>query len=250
MFLMSLLEAARQVGIASKGQEEAFYDGMDAYYKKDYKVEYAKFATSIDEKVDLAVQSLGYVAFGIAFLMMYATTLVLEDKIHGVYNRTCVTPLGMTNYYVQNLLSFFCVAVIQIVLLFAILTRWTGLSYGETASDVVQTALVCLSFSLTCIAFGLLASHIAKTVLMANSLVMLVNVPVLMLGGCLWPRSIMPKFMQTMGDYVPTTWFLKAAKEVLYGKGILSVWQYVGGMLGLAVLFIVIAFFVRTEKTR
>ena len=250
MFLESLLEAARQIGIAAGGDEKAFYDGMESYYKKDYKVEYTKFAVSISEKVETAVLSLGYVAFGIAFLMMYATTLVLEDKITGVYDRINVTPLSMFSYFMQNLLSFFSVALIQIVVLFAILTNWIGLSYGQTMGDVVQTALVCFAFSLVCIAFGLVASRFSRTMLMATSLVMVVEIPVLMLGGCLWPRSIMPKFMQTLGDYVPTTWFLKAAEQVMYGKGILSVWQYVGGMLVLALALIIIAFLAKTDKAR
>ncbi|MBR3772564.1 MAG: ABC transporter permease [Clostridium sp.] len=99
MYVRSLLEAARQIAIAANGNEEKFYDGMDTYYLKDYQVEYDKFATSVAETVGLGVQSLGYVALGIAFLMMFATGLIQEDKLTGVYDRINVTPLSLFQYY-------------------------------------------------------------------------------------------------------------------------------------------------------
>lgn len=250
IFLESLLETARQIGLSSKGVESSFYEGMNAYYEGNYKVEYEKFQTSIDEKVEMAILSLGYVAFGIAFLMMYATTLVLEDKVSGVYERICVTPLNLLNYYIQNLLSFFTVAVVQIVALFAILSKTVGLSYGQTLKDVVQTAAVCFCFSLVCISVGLLISRFSKTTFMASAFVAVVNVPALMLGGCLWPKEIMPQFMQKIGEFVPTTWFLKAAEKVMYGRGILSAWNYAGGMLVFSFVMLAIAFLVKTDKTR
>lgn len=250
MYLKSLIEAACEIGQAADGDEQAFYDGMDTYYKKAYKVEYDKFKTSISEKVDLGVQSLGYVAFGMVFLMTFATMMILEDKLSGVYDRICVTPLSMFSYFIQNLFSFLIVAVIQIVLLFFILTNWVGLSYGQTIGDVLQTGLVCTAFAMVCISIGVISSRFAKTALMATSVTTLVNLPMLMLGGCLWPRSIMPNIMQKIGDFAPTTWFLKASEQVMYGKGILSVWQYVGGMLVLSLVLIIIAYVVKTDKAR
>lgn len=250
MYLKSLIEAARVIGKAAGGEEQAFYDGMDAYYQKAYKVEYDKFKTSISEKVDLGVQSLGYVAFGMVFLMTFATMMILEDKLNGVYDRICVTPLSMFCYFMQNLFSFLIVAVIQIVLLFAILINWIGLSYGQTIGDVIETGMVCAAFAMVCISIGVIASRFAKTTLMATSVTTLVNMPFLMLGGCLWPRSIMPDMMQKIGEFVPTTWFLKASEQVMYGKGILSVWPYVGGMLVLSFVLIIIAYKVKTDKAR
>ena len=47
----------------------------------------------------------------------------------------------------------------------------------------------------------------------------LVNLPILMLGGCLWPRELMPEFVKRIGDFVPTTWFLKAAETVYMETG-------------------------------
>lgn len=250
MYVKSVLEAARQLGMAAAGDEEKFYDGMEQYYQQDYKVKYEKFATSVAESVGLGVQSLGYVALGIAFLMMFATGLIQEDKLTGVYDRIHVTPLNLFRYYMEHLLSYLVVAVIQIAVLFAVLTNYVGISYGDTTEIVIETGVCSVVFAFVCIAIGVCASRFARTRTMATALVTVVDIPMLMICGCLWPRSVMPKLMQRIGDFLPATWYLKSAEKVLYGHGIGSVWQYVGGMIGVAVILIAIAFAVRTDKAK
>ncbi|MBR3772565.1 MAG: ABC transporter permease [Clostridium sp.] len=142
------------------------------------------------------------------------------------------------------------VAVIQIIILFSVLINYVGISYGDTIGVVIETAICCLAFALVCIAIGVVASRFARSRMMATSIVTFINLPMLMVCGCLWPRSIMPKVMQKIGDFLPATWYLKSAEKVLYGHGIATVWQYVGGMALVAVILIVIAFVVRTDKAR
>ncbi|HBG38891.1 MAG TPA: ABC transporter permease, partial [Clostridiaceae bacterium] len=48
----------------------------------------------------------------------------------------------------------------------------------------------------------------------------LVITPMCMLGGCFWPREIMPKFLIEISNFVPTTWVLKGAKKAFFSTGI------------------------------
>jgi ABC-2 type transport system permease protein len=68
-----------------------------------------------------------------------------------------------------------------------------------------------------------------------------------MLGGCMWPRDLMPEGLQRVGDFVPTTWFLKAAEEVLYENGLGAAWKELALLGGLAAILITVSFLVETD---
>jgi len=250
MYISSYVSASKEIAKASNRDAEAFYKGMDDYYKNEYAVEYKNFASGSTEDVSTAVASLGYMAFGMVFLMSFSTMLILEDKISGVYDRIATTPLKRSHYFVQHLISYFTVAVIQVVALFNILPEMIHVSYGKTTTDVAEVMLICCTFALVCISIGIAVSRFSKNTLMAGSITTLINLPMLMLGGCLWPREVMPGYLQKIGDFMPTTWFLKAAETVLYGDGIMNAINEIVYMLALVTVMLILSFAIKTDKAR
>lgn len=248
--ISSYISASKEIAKASKGDAEVFYKGMEDYAKKEYVVQYKNFSSDSTEEVSTAVASLGYMAFGMIFLMSFSTALILEDKISGVYDRIGTTPVSRFDYFVQHLISCFVVAVIQIVALFDILPQIIGIHYGETLSQQVELIIICSIFALVCISLGILVNRYSKNTLMAGSLTTLINLPILMLGGCLWPREVMPGYIQRIGDFMPTTWFLKAAETVLYGNGMIKAIHEILFMLVFVVIMLVLSVVIKTEKAR
>lgn len=235
----SYISASREMAKASKGNESTFYDGLTDYMKSHYQVKHSNFDSSITEEVGMAVDTMGYLAFDIAFLMAFATTLVLEDKLLGIYRRIHVTPLKEIQYYAQNLLSYTLVALIQISVVVFVLPKMVDISYGENTLGVVG---ICTCFAGVCIALGLIISKFSKTNLVANALVTIIELPMLMLGGCLWPSEIMPDTLQKIGEFMPSRWFLLAIEGCLYQEKFSEYGKYVGYMLGLILVIMVVAF--------
>lgn len=235
----SFISASKEIAKVSNKNEQTFYDGMKSYLDSHYKVTYSNFASGITEEVGMAVDTLGYLAFDIAFLMAFATALVLEDKILGVYRRMHITPLKEVSYYAQNLLSYFFVALIQISIVVLILPEVVDVSYGDNVLGVIG---ICSCFAGVCISIGLTISKLSKTNLVANALVTIIELPMLMLGGCLWPFEIMPEFLQKIGEFMPSRWFLLAAESFLYQEDFGNYAKYVCYMLGLIAVLMVGAF--------
>ncbi|WP_454191104.1 ABC transporter permease [Paenibacillus sp. Marseille-Q7038] len=251
VYVSSYISSAKQIATVANGNEDAFYKGMEAYNKNVFAAEYKSFSTGISEKdVNTAVMSLGYIAFGMLFLITFSTSLILEDKLTGVYDRITATPLTRSRYFSQHMIASFLVAAIQVVVLISLLPVLVDISYGSTLTQQLEVIAVCLAFALACVAIGVAISRFSKNALMASSLTALVNIPMLMLGGCFWPREIMPEFMQRIGDFVPTTWFLQAGETVLYGKGLNSALFELSYLIAFSALLLIVSFTFKPEKVR
>lgn len=251
MYVSSYISSAKQIATSAKGNEDAFYKGLEAYNKNAFAVEYKSFSTGVSEKdVSNAVTSLGYIAFGMLFLISFSTSLILEDKLTGVYDRITVTPLTRSSYFSQHMLASFLVAAIQVLLLISYLPKLVDISYGSTSNQQLEVIAVCLAFALACVVIGVAISRFSNNTLMASSLMALINIPMLMLGGCFWPREIMPDFMQRIGDFMPTTWFLQAGETVLYGKGLNGAISELSYLIGFAALLLIVSFAFKSEKMR
>lgn len=237
-----------EIGKLCKGNEEKFYQTVEDYLQGPFQAEYKSFDLSKGEEIERAISSLGYLAMGMMFLMSFATTLLLEDKLTRVYSRILTTPTSRASYLLQHLLSYVIVAAVQVVLIISLLPVIMNgeISFGSFGVTL-QVMLVTLIFATACIAIGLAVSRFSKNNMVAGAFVSLVNLPVLMLGGCMWPRELMPNWLQKVGDFVPTTWFLKAAEDVLYGNGLFSAWKELGLLLGLAAILITVSFVVETD---
>lgn len=247
MYINSYLSAIKEIAKAADSEDD-FYEGIEEYNDSQYKIEYKHMASSINDDVERSVTSLGYLALGMMFLISFSTMLILEDKMVGVFDRLTVTPLKKSSYYFQNLLSFFIVSVLQIVIIINLLPNIVDISYGDSVESIMQIILVSAVFAMVCIAIGICISRFSKNRLFAGSFISLVNIPLLMLGGCLWPRELMPEAVQRIGDFVPTTWYMKAAESVLYGEGLASVVNEIVYMLLVVVVLLVLAFAIKTDK--
>ncbi len=236
-------------GKICKGDEATFKRVVEDYLKGEFVAKYEDLDLSKGESISRAVNSLGYLAMGMMFLMSFATTLLLEDKVTRVYSRLLTTPTTRASYLLQHLLSYMIVAAVQVVLIITLIPIILDgdVSFGESFGVTIQVMLVTLLFATACIAIGLTISRFSKNSVVAGAFIGLVNLPVLMLGGCMWPRDLMPEAVRKVGEFVPTTWFLDAAEKVLYGEGIGAAWLQLLLLGGLAAILIAVSFLVQTD---
>lgn len=249
MKVASYLSAAELIGASCNQNEDEFYKGMKDFREKDLQVDYLYAKNSFTEKTDAAVTSFGYVAFCMLFLMAFSTSLIMEDKVSGVTERLWITPVAKASYYVQHVLAYFLISVIQTVVVILVLPLFGKVSFGTSFLEVTKVIIICLIFSLSCIAMGVAINTYAKNKLAAGSISSLINLPILMLGGCFWPSEDMPVVLQKIGSFLPTAWFLKAAKGVvLYGKSLFGVVQYIGLLFAFTIVILGITFIMKSKN--
>lgn len=74
-----------------------------------------------------------------------------------------------------------------------------------------------------------IASAIAGLVKNASNMGMinsLVVTPTCMLGGCFWPISLMPEWMQKIANFVPQKWVIEAIQLMAAGQSLSHMWMH------------------------
>ena len=250
LYINTLISAAKNLGTVTNGDEAALLDALDEVISSNYQVRYESFSKDGRDKVENTVAALGYIAVGMMFLMTFASLLLLEDKKSGVFDRITTTQFPRWAYYVQHLLSYFVVSLLQICALLVLLPYMADVCFGQNLAEMLMVGMICCAFACVCIAVGITVSRFAKTSLMAGGVISMVNIPMLMVGGCFWPKEIMPEFMQTLSGFMPTAWFLNGAEKILDGKGFLAAAPEIGYLLGLSTLLLVVDFTIKPTKAR
>ncbi|MEB2302396.1 ABC transporter permease [Lysinibacillus xylanilyticus] len=219
IYVDSYLSAARGIGIEAAGDEVKFYEGMDYYLEGKFTMD-ASTVSAETAKSETIMQSLGFLVLAMVLLLTFSTTSVLKDKVSGLYTRVKSGPLARGSYEIQIFLSYVLIAMFQLFLVFMIMTYGLGM---DIADIFIPLYLIMLLFAVCCVALGTFVSNISNNLTQANALLNLINIPMCMLGGALWPIDIMPELLKNISVIFPTTWVLQAAEKIVQGDVMSSI---------------------------
>lgn len=248
--LSSHFASVNALGVAADGDSDAFFDAFEKYVDEKFTAEYLNFDGGSTEEASRTILTLGYLSFGITLMMSSVGLLLLTDRLRGVFDRAQLTPLTRPSYFGQYFLSMMVIAVAQLALVMIVVPIMTPVSYGTTPAQLGGVVLAALSFTLFIVAKSFLIHRFAKNQLVAATVSSVIDLPMLMLGGALWPRDVVPELLQQIGQFSPVWWFLDAAEYALRGASFAEYAVPVAGLLGLALVLIVITFSIRTERVR
>ncbi|GIG70499.1 ABC transporter permease [Phytomonospora endophytica] len=245
----AFLNGVNAVGTAADGDAARFDTGLREYLTQKYDAEYTNFADGSAEDVSRAVSTLGYLAFGLMMMMGSAAGLLLEDRKRGVFDRVRTTPLRQSSYFLQYFASMGVIAAVQLVAVLAIIPFATGITYGSTPGQVGGVIAATLCFAAFCVAKSMLVYRFAPSTIVAATVNSLIDLPMLMIGGALWPRDIMPDALQRVGDYLPTHWYLNAGELAVNGASVQTLATPLALLLGASAV-LVLGFTIRARRFR
>jgi ABC-2 type transport system permease protein len=155
------------------------------------------------------------VLFGFFIALTVAMAFVNERKT-GTWRRLLAAPVPRWKALLATLVPYYIVGVLQLAFLF-------GIGFGVFGMQIAGSlaALVVLSLALVAcaVSLGLLMAAIARTEKQLGGIGSVVLLVMGMLGGCMFPRLIMPAFMKQLGLAVPHGWALDGYYAVLVREG-------------------------------
>ncbi|MBB2893243.1 ABC transporter permease [Flexivirga oryzae] len=159
-----------------------------------------------NDNATVLVSSFNMIVFVMLLLTMSNILMFVKDKTFTTTQRILIASSSRLGYVAQ-LVSLFALLAVGEFLVMVAGMRWIfhvplGLSTGRLAALVGAFVL----FNVFAIAFGLLLVTRTTKESVARLLVTAVTLPMAMLGGALWPLSIMPDWMQAVAQVLPTTW--------------------------------------------
>lgn len=245
-YINSFVNAAKNIGKAVDGDSDKFYDGIKEYQKGNFSSE-VKYTNGEENKEKISSNLIGFLIMGVVYLSTMVTTLILEDKKFGVYKRMFASGVKSFSYMGECILSFISVAFIQIAAILLIMKYALNIYLGPS---IFNLFIVLAIFAISTVALGVAICNRSKNLKQSSALIMLVTTPMLMLGGCYWPREITPDIIQKIGDFVPTTWALEASSKIISGSSIMEVDKEIGIIVVFIIVFSLIAMTKRVDSAK
>lgn len=175
----------------------------------------------IEEIETLDIPQYFTIAMSVLFTLFLASTVATKtttEKRERVFNRIILTDSHPLSYLMGKVLSTFCFALFQLVIVFLISQLLLDVFPGKTSDFWLGATLIIIFFALT--VAGLSAVFTSLTLRMsntdaANGLFMLVIMLFAALGGSFFPLEVFPDWMQSISGWIPngitvtgfTEWF-------------------------------------------
>jgi len=240
------LGAAQGIAETAGGDEDAFYAGMNSFLQGNFTVSTGLYSTN-GRSVEAALSGLGQLAMAMMFLSTFTAINLIKERENRTFYRVMASPCSLRNYMLQNVLVFFSVLLCQVGVMFLSVRYIFNMYLGPA---VLKLFLVMAVFALLCVAMGIALATAARSVRQASTISSLVITPISMLSGLLWPRWIMPDFLQTIGRYLPPTWAIEAAHKVMLGKPLRSVSLELSILLGFIAVFFLLGTWRRADVAK
>ena len=173
--------------------------------------------TSLDVKQTSSLDFLapGMFTFASIFLIMVVAQSFTEDRENGMMKRIRITPTTPTDFMLSQVLSYLVIALIQAILVFA-MVYLMGFRPNVETSVYVFAFILVLIFSLSNVGFGLITATISKSSSAATGLSFIFVLPQLFLGT--FVGASLSSAAQIAGKFVPS-YYVTDALTSLFLRG-------------------------------
>lgn len=137
--------------------------------------------------------------------LLGAAALVQAREL-GVFQRTLAAPRGLPVYLGGLGLSRIAIALLQA----AILIGMGIVSFGINFGDPLAWIPLVLIYGVICSAAGMLLGGLCRTTGQAVAIAVPMGIVFGMLGGAMWPLSVVPPVMRFIGHLTPQGWAMDA----------------------------------------
>lgn len=147
-------------------------------------------------------------------LISSTVMLVVEDRRMRTMSRIFTAPVRSYQIALGNFLGSFALGAIQVVAVLLLTKYVLRYEYGVSffMHFVILTAFMLVSMGIASTIAGMIRNP--QNAGMLNSLII---TPTCMLGGCFWPLSIMPDFLQKIANFIPQKWAIEAVETAASG---------------------------------
>jgi len=155
----------------------------------------------------------GFALMFVLLAVVFGTSMSMHDERDwGTLARLLVAPGGFTRILLGKLAARFVVGVLQMLVLLA----WGHFVFGVSlGSSPIAFVLLTMAAVFAVVAAGMLVAGLARsreqTLPLGLSMVMALSA----LGGCWWPQSMQPDWMNRVSPVVFTTWAMRGLNDLI-----------------------------------
>ena len=156
--------------------------------------------------------SLGVTVWFVLMLLLGSAVTLLEERENRTLPRLLTMPTSRAVVLLGKVTGMFLVGLLQAVVLIAFGALVFHVPWG---SDPLAVAVVIVTYALACTGLAIAVAALAWTRSQASAIGPVLSVGLAMLGGTMWPVSIVPPAMQTVAKFTPTGQAMTALTDVV-----------------------------------
>jgi len=195
---------------------------------------------------DLGLRAIEYILPGIIVMALMTSGIMAtasgfaEEREKGIYRRLALTPLKRHTLLGGQLIQRYIVILVQTILLLIV----GSLAFSIRIEGNLFWAWMVVTLGALCfLSIGFLLTGLIKTARAANGISMVVFFMLMFLGGIFFPTQMMPDFLRSFSNALPSTNLNDVLRAVMITDlGVGNVWRellvvggWFAGSLALAV---------------
>jgi len=240
------VSSAVAIAKGAKGDEDIYHKALSDYDSAGEGIT-VETTRNISLMRVVSKMSIGFLFMNMLFLASQASSVLIEDKKKRVFYRIFSGPVTAFRYMFDNIVSFYIIMTVQILIILAAMFGLYDMYYGESIYNML---LLFMVFGIMSVSFGVAISSLSKTPSQAGAVSSLVITPISMLGGFFWDIELMPDFLQRISSFLPTSWGIKAAVVLLEGNPLSAITEHILVLLIFSIGFFVLGALKKADISR
>lgn len=179
---------------------------------------------------DTLVLVIGLMLMFIMIMVNQSIHGIMEDRSNRTMARVFAAPVRAWEIALGNFLGCLLLGTLQLVLILTVIRYVIGFDFGLPFGNML---VVMEFFLLAAVGIAAAVAGLVKNSASLGNINNLVVIPSCMLGGCFWPVTMMPDFMQKLSNFTPQRWAIASLEQVQTGAPLSAV----GMELGILLLF-------------
>ncbi len=192
---------------------------------------------------------MGFNIFFVMFSIVFTMGSILEDKKLRTWNRIRISPLSSRAVLAGNFIPAYVVGLLQMAIVLFLGQMLFGIELGDALLPVF---MVFAAFVLAATCIGLLLATVFKGIEQMGAAVPVIIVGTSMLGGCMWPLSIVGSdLLLGIAKGMPQFWALDAVERLAaYHVDLGDVLLNIGVLVGMALVLFAVSMLIYNKKQR
>lgn len=191
------------------------------------------------ENPAFAMYVAGMAVMFLLFSVSEAGASLISERKEGTIRRLLIAPVSAGEIIGGKMLFVTLVGVVQLFAMFVFGWLVFGL---DMWAHIPGLLVMIVATSLACGSLGMLLATVCRTQQQVGGLSTLLILAMSALGGSMFPRFMMPDYMQTIGMFTINRWAMDGLTGLFwYQRGVVDILPQAGILMGITIVFYGIA---------
>jgi ABC-2 type transport system permease protein len=180
------------------------------------------------------------------FSVTYAGASLLDEKHNGTIKRLLIAPVKRSDILLSKMIYTIYLGIFQLTALF--LFGWLVFKL-PVFQHIPALVVMILATAVACASLGIFIAAICKNQNQVSGLSTLIVLGMSALGGSMVPSSIMPTYLNKIGQFTLNHWAMKGFTDIFWrGLGIADLLPSIFILVGIGIVFSLISIAIFNKK--